>query len=70
MIAADRETIAIAGDDDDMQIGTRQREAGAWPSKTLMAEAGAMLEAERVAVQEEPTEGQEAEEPEEQTPAA
>ena len=28
MIAADRQTIAVAGDDDDMQIGTRQRQAG------------------------------------------
>ena len=28
MIAADGETVAVAGDDDDMQIGTRQREAG------------------------------------------
>ena len=27
MIAADRQTVAIAGDDDDMQIGTRQRQA-------------------------------------------
>ena len=28
MIAADRETVAVAGDDHDMEIGTRQREAG------------------------------------------